>query len=82
MSSALSFVRPVSPRGQVVVPKDIRSHLGIRREIVFEFHDGRVEIRSSGERFLKDFLDVPRRADSPSPAALKSQLGQRHAHVR
>jgi AbrB family looped-hinge helix DNA binding protein len=82
MSNALSFVRPISRRGQVVVPKDIRTHLGIRNEVVFEVIGDHVEIRPSGEGFLDQFLSLPRQAKSPSPAKLKAIMEQRDADIR
>ena len=51
MSTALIFSRPISRRGQVVVPKDVRVHLKIRDEVIFEVHEDRVVIRG-GRRQL------------------------------
>jgi AbrB family looped-hinge helix DNA binding protein len=82
MSNALSFVRPISRRGQVVVPKDIRTHLGIQNEVVFDVIDDHVEIRPSGAGFLAQFLSLPRQASSPEPATLKDLMEQRHADIR
>jgi AbrB family looped-hinge helix DNA binding protein len=82
MNHALSFVRPISRRGQVVVPKDIRNHLGIRNEVVFEVVGEHVELRASGEGFLAQFLSLPRQAKSPPPATLKAMMEQRDADVR
>jgi len=82
MNQALTFCRPISRRGQVVVPKDIRAYLGIRDEVVFAVCDDHVEIRPAGDHFLEQFLSLPRKARSPSPAALKSMLEPRHANLR
>ena len=82
MSSVLTFVRPISRRGQVVVPKDVRAHLRIGDEVVFEVHGDRVEIRSPDVRFLDAFLDVQRRRKSPSPGALKTLMRQHHENLR
>ncbi len=82
MSDALAFVRPISKRGQVVVPKDIRDHLGIRGEVVFEVHGDRVEIRPSEGRFLERFLSLPRQPVSPAPSELKAAMEQRHGDLR
>ena len=82
MSKALTFSRPISRRGQVVVPKDVRVHLKIRDEVIFEVHDDCVVIRAADDNFLDTFLDVPQRRKSPAPAELKAIMGQRHANIR
>ncbi len=81
MSHALTFVRPISDRGQIVVPKDIRRRLGIRNEVVFEVHADRVEMRASGDHCLKEFFSLPRQPKSPSPATLKQSMLERHADL-
>jgi|GEM_PF-1937549 len=45
---ALRFTRPLSLRGQVVVPKDIRLYLGLEEgtQVVFEVQDGVVSLHA------------------------------------
>jgi len=53
----------VGPRGQVVIPKEIRELLGIKpgSEVVFELEGDVVELRVSKRTSLEEFLDsVPR----------------------
>ena len=56
--------REISEKGQVVIPKDIREMLGLRKgsNVVFEIRDKEVIIKpeQTPEEFLKDFLDVPK----------------------
>ena len=81
MNNSLVFVRPVSRRGQVVLPKDIRSHLGVKNEVVFEVHGDRVEIRPSAAGFLDEFLSLPRQSAGPDPKQLKHLMEDRHADL-
>lgn len=54
--------RPIGEKGQVVIPKDIRKLLNLRKEVVFEVKDNKVFMKSeqTPEDFLKDFFDVPK----------------------
>jgi len=56
--------REIGEKGQVVIPKDIREHLGldIGVNIVFEVKGNEVILRKeeNAEEFLKDFLNVPK----------------------
>ena len=56
--------RAIGEKGQVVIPKDIREHLGldIGVNIVFEVKGNEVILRKeeNAEEFLKDFLNVPK----------------------
>jgi len=55
--------REIGEKGQVVIPKDIREMLKLRKgeKVIFEVRDNEVVIKpeQSPEEFLKDFLDVP-----------------------
>ena len=54
--------RPLGEKGQVVIPRDIRHLLNLKREVVFEVSGKKVSIKSEQdpEEFLRDFLDVPK----------------------
>ncbi len=54
--------RPIGEKGQVVIPRDIRQLLNLKKEVVFEVVDGNVMIKpeQDPQEFLKDFLDVPK----------------------
>lgn len=57
--------REIGEKGQVVIPKDIRRYLGLRKgkKVVFEFRDKEVVIKAEQDpiKFLNDFLNVPRK---------------------
>ncbi len=54
--------RPIGEKGQVVIPKDIRKLLNLKKEVIFEVGDNGVTMKpeQTPEDFLKDFLDVPK----------------------
>ncbi len=56
--------RELGAKGQVVIPKDIRKFLNLRRgqKVVFEARDHEVVIRAEqdADAFLKDFFSFPR----------------------
>jgi len=56
--------REIGEKGQVVIPKDIRKHLGldIGVNIIFEVKDDEIIIKKeeNAEKFLDDFLNVPK----------------------
>ncbi|MEK6873347.1 MAG: AbrB/MazE/SpoVT family DNA-binding domain-containing protein [Nanoarchaeota archaeon] len=56
--------RDIGEKGQVVIPKDIRELLNLRKggKVVFEVKDREVIIKQEEDpnEFLKDFLNVPK----------------------
>jgi len=85
MNSALRYTRPLGKRGQVVIPKDIRLHLGLAEggPVVFEVHEGRVGLRGpDAATALAEFLSLPKHGRGPSPARLKAMLAEGRRDVR
>ena len=59
----MQIEREIGERGQVVIPKDIRKFLGLHKgqTVVFEVKEKEVILKlSDPEKFLEDFLNVPR----------------------
>ncbi len=56
--------REIGEKGQIVIPKDIRNHLGldVGIEVTFEVKDNEIIIKKekNNEEFLKDFLNFPK----------------------
>lgn len=57
--------RTVGPKGQIVIPKDIREHVGMREgsRVVFEVKDKEIVIRNETdpEKYVEDFCNVPKK---------------------
>lgn len=58
----MRIIREIGEKGQVVIPKDIREILNLRKgkKIVFEIKDREVSIKPEEdvEEFLKDFFSI------------------------
>lgn len=56
--------REIGNKGQVVIPKDIREYMGLKKgeKIIFEIKDKEVVIKQeqNPEEFLKDFFNTPK----------------------
>jgi len=76
--------RPVGEKGQVVIPMDIRKHLGLKKgsEVEFEVREGEVVIRPKEDpgEFVRDFCDVPRklRRRVNVKRIIEEQTGEEH----
>ena len=61
----MNIKRIVGEKGQVVVPKDIRDHLGIKpgSSIMFEVKENEVVIKPTinPREFVEDFCNVPKK---------------------
>lgn len=57
--------RKVGPKGQVVIPKDVRELLNIKpgSEVLIEIRKDEIVIRSNlnGQEFLKKFTETPKK---------------------
>jgi len=78
----LAIRRPMSSRGQVVIPKDIRGFLGLHGSgaVVFEVRESDVILKAPAapEAFLEDFLDTPKRVKSLSARQIKKMILHQH----
>lgn len=61
--------RKVGPKGQIVIPKDIRDYFKINAgsEIVFEVRQNEIIIRPAkkDKEFLEEFLNTPQKLKDP-----------------
>ncbi len=74
--------REIGEKGQVVIPKDIREYLGldIGVNILFEVRDNEVVLKKeeNAEKFLDDFLNVPKIKKKIDVKGLKKMYGKQH----
>lgn len=74
--------REIGEKGQVVVPKDIRSLLGLRKgqKVIFEVKGREVLMKpeQEAEDFVRDFLDVPGKEKRGSVKQIKGIMEERH----
>ena len=59
--------REIGAKGQVVIPKDMREYLGLRRgqKVVFEVRDQEIILKpeQDPEKFVEDFVNVPKKLE-------------------
>ena len=78
--------RMVGEKGQVVVPKDMRDHIGIApgSEVLFEAREGEIVIKpqKSAREFVEEFCNLAKSKKNISTAEMKKmfeeQLVKRH----
>lgn len=78
----MEIKREIGEKGQVVVPKNIRDLLGLKKgqKVVFQVKGEEVFMRpeQEAEDFVKDFLDVPGKEKKGSVKEIKSLLEDRY----
>lgn len=71
----MKIKREIGEKGQIVIPKDIRKHLGLEVgiEVTFEVKDDEIILKKEKDNsdFLKDFLNVPKLNKKISTKELK-----------
>lgn len=74
--------RELGEKGQVVIPKDIRHLLGLKKgaKIVFEVKDNEVLIRQEKDvdEFLKEFFTIARLKKNLTIKGIKEKLGEQY----
>ena len=62
--SNMIIEREIGEKGQLVIPKDIRRFLGLKKgqKVIFEVRKDEVVLRpeQDPEKFLEDFLNIPK----------------------
>ena len=74
--------REIGEKGQVVIPKDIREHLGLKigEKVVFEVKDDKVTLKKEQDvdEFLKEFFTIARLKQSISAKDIKKILEEQY----
>jgi AbrB family looped-hinge helix DNA binding protein len=74
------IIRKVGPKGQIVLPKDVRNMLGIKPgdQIVIEVINDEIKIKTKTDkdRFLSQFLSTPKKLDKK--INIEAQLDEEH----
>ena len=78
----MKITREIGEKGQVVIPRDIREMLNLRRgeKVVFEIKDGEVLIKSeqNPEEFLRDFFNVTKPKKNITLKEIKKILDEKY----
>ncbi len=65
----MELERSIGPKGQVVIPMDVRRKIGIKpgSDVVFEVVDSKIIIskKLSAREFVESFGNIPRRLKKP-----------------
>ncbi len=68
----MELERSVGPKGQVVIPMDVRKKMGIKpgSDVVFEVEDSKIIIKKklSPREFVEDFGNIPKKLKKPLTA--------------
>lgn len=76
--------RTLGPKGQIVVPKDLREHLGLKpgSVVVFEVEGKKLILRPEAdpESFVEEFCSAPKKLDEKIDLKklIDEQLEERH----
>ena len=74
--------REIGEKGQVVIPKDIRKHLGLESgvNIIFEVKDNKIIIRKEEEpvTIVEDFFNTPKIKKKISARELKKAYSEQY----
>ena len=74
--------REIGEKGQVVIPKDIREHLGLKigEKVVFEVKDDKVTLKKEQDvdEFLKEFFTLARLKRNLSAKDIKKILEEQY----
>ncbi|MEK6848529.1 MAG: AbrB/MazE/SpoVT family DNA-binding domain-containing protein [Nanoarchaeota archaeon] len=80
----MRFKRELGVKGQVVIPKDIREFLGIKRrgEIVFEIQDNNVLLKPEQDikEFVTDFFNVSKMEKPLTMKKIKKSVFEQYDH--
>jgi AbrB family looped-hinge helix DNA binding protein len=78
----MELERSVGPKGQVVIPLDVRRKIGIKpgTEVVFEVEDSKIIIKKkmNPKEFVEDFGNVPKLKKPLTIREIKSMLDEEY----
>ncbi len=79
----MELERSIGPKGQVVIPMDVRRKVGIKpgSEVVFEVEDGKIIIKRkmSPKELVEDLGNIPHKLKKPLTArAIKEILEEEY----
>ena len=78
----MELERSVGPKGQVVIPMDVRNKVGIKpgSDVVFEVEDNRIIIKKklSAKEIVEDFADVPKKVKGLNAQKIKTILEEEY----
>lgn len=78
----MELERIIGPKGQVVIPMDVRRKMGIKpgSDVVFEVEDSKIIIKKklSTKELLEDFGNVPKKVKGLTAKRIKTILEEEY----
>lgn len=78
----MKLERTINGKGQIVIPKDIRVKMGLKRgtEVELNLEDGKIiiEVKNKPEEIVNDFANVPKKIPNLNSRSIKDILDEEY----
>ncbi len=78
----MKLERTINEKGQIVIPKDIRVKMGLKRgtEVELNLEDGKIiiEVKNKPEEIVNDFANVPKKIPNLNSRSIKDILDEEY----
>ena len=78
----MKLKRTINEKGQIVIPKDIRVKMGLKRgtEVELNLEDGKIiiEVKNKPKDIVNDFANVPKKIPNLNSKSIKDILDEEY----